>query len=135
MRALGVDFGFARIGLAVGESTLGVFSPRPVLKASGALKRDAEAIAAKAKAEEAEAVVLGLPLDDEGGGRMAKICEQLADHLRALGCRVHLVDESLTTVGVHDELREAGVKASLRRKVVDSEAAVRILERWALGEA
>ncbi len=135
MRVLGVDFGFARIGLAVGDDKLGVFSPRTVLKASGGLKRDADAIANKAKEEEAEAIVVGLPLDAEGGGRMARICDQLAGHLRDKGLIVHTVDESMTSVGVHAELREAGLKARQRRKIVDGEAAVKILERWANGQA
>jgi RNase H-fold protein (predicted Holliday junction resolvase) len=47
---------------------------------------------------------------------------------------VDMVDESMTSATVHEELRDAGMKASMRRKVVDSEAAVLILERWALGQ-
>jgi len=131
MRVLGVDFGFARIGLATGDSDMGVFSPRPALKASGALKKDAEAILVKARQEEAEAVVVGLPLDEQGGGRMARICGQLAEHLRSLGTTVYEVDEAMTSVSAHASMMEAGLKASERRKRVDGEAAVRILERWA----
>lgn len=131
MRVLGVDFGFSRIGIAAGEAELGVFSARPALKASGTLKKDAETIAAKAAAEEVASIVVGHPLDAEGGGRMARICAQLADHLRSLGWTVHMVDESLTSVAAHADLRDAGMKASQRRRFIDGEAAVRILERWA----
>src|SRR5262249_13195213 len=129
-RALGVDFGFARIGLAVGERELGVFSPRPALTASGALAKDAAAIVAKAKQEEAEAVVGGIPMHQEES-RMERICGQLGEDLRGMGMQVFTVDESLTSAGAQSALREAGFTAAQRRRVVDGEAAVRILERWA----
>ncbi|HZH98095.1 MAG TPA: RuvX/YqgF family protein, partial [Fimbriimonadaceae bacterium] len=66
MRALGVDFGGARIGIAVGESDAGITTARKNLSATGALKSDAAAIANLATSEQAEAIVVGLPLGEDG---------------------------------------------------------------------
>lgn len=131
MRLLGVDFGFRRIGLAVGETDARLASPRPNLAASGALKRDADTLVQFARREQAQAIVLGYPLGDEGeDGRMARIARTLKEHLEALGMIVHLVDESLSSVEAETAMFEAGLKASERKKRRDGEAACRILERY-----
>ncbi len=131
MRLLGVDFGFKRIGLAVGETDYGVVTPRPVLAASGALKTDAEAIARLAKVESVGAVVVGLPIEPCGEeGRMARICRTVAGHLEGHGFAVHLVDERMSSASADSILRDEGLKASQRRKRIDGEAAALILERF-----
>lgn len=130
MRLLGVDFGFKRIGLAVGESSPQVVAPRPTLTASGALKRDAEAIDRVARTEAVERIVVGAPLEDGEPGRMARICETLAGHLRGLGWTVETVDETLTSVSAEEALRDQGHRASVRRRMRDGEAACQILERY-----
>jgi putative Holliday junction resolvase len=135
MRLLGVDFGFKRIGVAVGETDVRLASPRPALAASGTLKRDAEALNQLARKEQTQAIVLGYPLGDEGeDGRMARVATQLKGHLEALGHAVHLVDESMTSVEADNAMFAAGLKASERRKRRDGEAACRILERYMEGE-
>lgn len=105
MRALGIDFGRRRIGLAVGESSPRACRARPVLAASGSLGRDAEAIAALAAREEVDLVVVGIPEGSEDD-RQASICRRLADEIRARGLEVHLVDESLTSVEAHSAMRQ-----------------------------
>jgi len=131
MRVLAVDFGFKRIGLAVGESDPVIATPRPSLTALGSLKRDAEQIGQFAKREQVEQVVVGLPLEPDGEpGRMAKICRQLADHLTNLGLKVALVDESLSSKVAEQTLRETNLTAAGRRKRIDGEAAVVIFERY-----
>ncbi|MGV3615600.1 MAG: Holliday junction resolvase RuvX [Fimbriimonas sp.] len=134
MRLLGIDFGFKRIGLAVAESEAGFATPRLPFAASGALKRDADALHQLARKEGADAIVLGYPLGDEGeAGRMARIVRTLKEHLEALGNQVHLVDESLSSVEAEGVMLEAGLKASERKKRRDGEAACRILERFMSG--
>ncbi len=131
MRLVGIDFGFKRIGVAIAETEVGIVTARPPMLASGALKRDAEAIAKLAKREEAVAVVVGLPVEESGEeGRMARICRTLADHIVGNGMPVVLVDESMTSVEADDTLRQEGLKSSQRRKLRDGEAAALILERY-----
>lgn len=134
MRLLGIDFGSKRIGIAFGESDHRIATARKPLEASGTLKKDAEAIIAIARSEEAEKLVVGIPVNPEGDDRMARICTKLADILREMGWSVETVDEAMTSVAAEADLADAGLKASERRKLRDGEAAIRILERYWNGE-
>jgi len=129
MRMLGVDFGKKRIGLAVGESEFGSASRRPPLKASGSLEQDAKNLAEIAKTEGATAMVLGLPVNEQGSDRAEKICRRLAAQIRELGWSVYEVDESLTTVEGEANLLAVYRKGAVRERL-DGEAAALILERF-----
>jgi putative Holliday junction resolvase len=131
VRVLGVDLGRKRIGLAVGESVPGVVSPRPVLAASGTLRQDADAIEQRAKTESVDAIVLGLPLNDDGSpSRMSRVIDQLAELLRERQQVVHTVDEFMTSKEAEAVLAESGLRASQQKRALDSEAACRIVERY-----
>ncbi len=131
MRLLGVDLGKARIGVAVAEAEFGVISSRPALAAVGALAKDADTVAAAAKREMVDRIVLGVPEHEDG--RMAKVCRTFADLLIERGWAVDLVDETLSSSQADDRMFEAGLKASQRRKRLDGEAAGMILERYLSG--
>ncbi|MBS1708773.1 MAG: Holliday junction resolvase RuvX [Armatimonadetes bacterium] len=130
MRLLGVDFGGAKIGIAVVDASSKVSSPRPPLAATGKLATDAAAIAKKAKEEESDVVVIGLPLDAGGETKMSRICRQLGSLVQECGVTVRYVDESLTSHAAETDMLAAGLKGSQRRKLVDGEAACRILDRY-----
>lgn len=135
MRLLGVDFGMARIGIAVGETEFTLATAKAPLKASGKLKVDAAAIVELAKKEEADLVVVGLPVEEDGEeGKMARIARMLAGHIEAAGVKTALVDERMTSVEVEKGLRTLDLKASERRKLRDGEAASLILERYMHGQ-
>jgi putative Holliday junction resolvase len=135
LRILGIDFGFKRIGVAIGQTEAEVITPRPPLQASGALMTDAAAISKLARAEEVDSIVLGLPIEESGEeGRMARICRTLASHLTDLGETVHLVNEIYSSLEAENTLAQAGVKASQRKGRRDSEAAAVILERFFDGQ-
>lgn len=134
MRAVGIDFGGERIGVAVGELAFEVASPRPPIQASGKLDHDAEAIADLARREQADCLVLGLPLGAEGEEtRMARICRMLGARLEALGWRVEFVDETLTSQESQSAMKQAGLKGSQVKRKVDGESAARVLERFFRG--
>lgn len=135
MRLLGVDWGMKRIGIAVGEAEHGIITTRLPITPTGTLKKDAVLLAQYAKKEEAEAIILGLPLEPGGEeGRMAKIARVLAREIEEAGCRVELVDETLTSVEAEAEMAAGGLKASQRKKLRDGEAARLILERFLNGK-
>lgn len=129
MRVLGVDWGSVRIGVALGENPPAIATARPPLKATGSLKKDAEQIAALAKKEEAELIVVGLPVHD-GDDRGVRLCRTLAGRLEALGMKVDTMDEAFTTHEAHDALRDLGYSAAQRKRQVDGESACRILVRY-----
>lgn len=129
MRVLGVDYGLKRIGLAVGESEVGMAFPRPLLPSRGSIEADAAALAHLVRSEGFDAVVLGLPLTASGEeGEQATICRRLATALEGLGIQVYLVDERMTTRSA--EAMFEGAKASVRKRLVDSEAARQLVQSF-----
>ena len=95
-------------------------------------QRDIDAIAAVVREQDAERVVLGLPLSPEGEvGRAAKSAEAFAARLRAaLDVPVELIDESFSTVEAEEVLLAADLSRARRRQVIDRVAAAVILRRW-----
>ena len=135
MRLLAIDWGTKRIGIAVGESEHKIVTARNPITPTGTLKKDAANIVNLAKNEQADAVVLGLPLQPGGEeGRMAKIARMLANEIEQAGMHVELVDETLTSVQAEAEMNAQGLKASRIRKLKDGEAACLILERFLHGQ-
>jgi putative pre-16S rRNA nuclease len=134
-RVLGVDLGSRRIGLALSDPTRTVASPASVLKRSGDLARDRDAIVAAARDADAGTIVVGLPLSLSGrDGPAAKAARAeitaLAELAEPHGITVVAHDERLTTVSAERSLAEAGVKRDARRDVVDKVAAAIMLQSW-----
>lgn len=133
-RILAVDFGDARTGLAATDWTGTIVVPLPRVEA-----RDPEqvvrAIAAVCEERETEVVVVGMPLSADGArGERAAHTARFVERLRAaLPCPVATVDESHTTDEAHERLKAGGVKASRRKQLADSIAAMVILERFRSG--
>jgi putative holliday junction resolvase len=131
VRVLGVDFGSKRIGLAVGDTETGVASPKPAIDSVQGLAGNIRNLRAKAEAEEAEAMVIGVPYGIGGEETpMAKVCLRLIQRLQEEGATVFEVDESLTSLEAESNLRQSGGTAALRKSRLDSEAACQILERF-----
>jgi len=139
-RALGVDLGSRRIGLAVSDPSLTVATPLEVLTRRGEVADDHRAIVAAALEAEAAIIVVGLPLSLSGrDGPAARAARAEAEQLRVLaaasGIEVCLQDERLTTVTAERALDEARVRREERRRVVDKIAATVMLQAWLDGGA
>jgi len=132
MRALGIDLGTKRIGVAVSDRSGTIASPLTVLQRSGSTRRDHQAIAALVAEEEAELVVVGLPLNMNGTlGPAAKAAVTEADALATVvDVPVITFDERRTTVTADRALMEARIGAKDRRKYVDKVAAAVMLQTW-----
>ena len=129
-RALGVDLGTRRIGLAISDSKGKVATPYATLDRTND-EHDAAAIAEVAAAEEAKLVVLGHPLSMDGKrGDAALVTEAFADKLKDAGVRVALWDERLTTKEADSKLKGRGMKGRARRAVVDKVAAQVLLQSY-----
>ena len=132
MRALGIDLGSKRIGVAVSDRSGTIASPFTVLQRSGSVARDHRAIADLVAEEEAEVVVVGLPLNMNGtAGPAAKAAQKEAAALATVvPVPVTLFDERRTTVTADMAMMEARMNAQARRKVVDKVAAAVMLQAW-----
>jgi putative holliday junction resolvase len=131
-RALGLDLGTRRIGVALSDSAGLVATPHDVLTRSNDRARDHGRIAALVDESGAGVVVVGLPLSLDGTvGPAARGVLGEADELRArLPVSVVTWDERLSTVEAQQRLRAAGVKGRKGRRVVDQVAATVILQSW-----
>ncbi len=131
-RALGIDLGERRIGVAVSDADRRVATPLTVITRSGSHNRDHRQIAAIVEEHEARVVVVGLPLSLDGSAGPAAIgAEREARQLRAaVGVPVLTHDERLTTVIAEQSLAESGLSGKARRRRVDMVAASVILQGW-----
>lgn len=132
MRALGLDLGTKRIGVAVSDSAGTVATPVEVLRRTGDRAAEHRAIADLVAEWEAEIVVVGLPYNMDGTlGPKARAHLTEADRLGdALDVPVVPYDERLTTVTAERSLMEQQLKADARRRVVDKVAAAVMLQSW-----
>jgi putative Holliday junction resolvase len=132
VRALGIDLGTKRIGVALANSEGTLATPYEVVARSGDRARDHRAIAALAEEAGAEALVVGLPLSLDGSvGAAASSALAEADELgEATGLPVEMWDERLTTVSADRDLIALDMKAGARRRVVDKVAASVMLQAW-----
>lgn len=132
MRALGIDLGTKRIGVALANSEGTLATPYEVVARSGDRARDHRAIAALAEETGAEALVVGLPLSLDGRlGAAASSALAEADELAdATGLPVEMWDERLTTVSADRDLMALDLGAAARRRVVDKVAASVMLQAW-----
>ena len=132
LRALGVDPGTKRIGLALSDRTGTVASPLTVLQRSRSRSHDDAAIARIVRDEEVEVVVVGLPLNMDGSqGASAKAAVADARRLATVvDVPVEMHDERRTTVEADRSMLEAGLNAVERRQRVDKVAAAIMLQSW-----
>ena len=134
-RAIGVDLGARRIGIAVSDSAGTLATPRGTLVRTGDPARDRRALVDLVVEEEAVVVVVGHPLSLDGTrGPAARAAESEAEALGVLlvghGVAVELFDERLTTVSAHQALTAGGTKGRNQRAVVDQTAAAMLLMAW-----
>ena len=130
-RALGIDHGEARIGLAISDD-LGMLAhpletihiktvPDPLARIAEIVTRDQIGM-----------IVLGLPRNMNGTyGPASEKVKEFAEKLRAkVACEVKLWDERLTSVAAQRSLHEAGRNVKNSRDVIDQVAAQLILQGW-----
>ena len=135
---LAFDFGTKRVGVAVGEPSLGTAHALPGIAASGEqLMASLDALVAEWKPAK---LVVGVPVDAAGAAHeMTRRAERFARQLEArFRLPVARVDERYTSAEAESRLREAAgarraAKAS-RERTLDSGAARVILEQY-LSEA
>jgi len=132
VRALGLDLGSKRIGVALSTSDGAMATAYEVVERSGDQARDHRAIAQLAADTGAERLVVGLPLSLDGSdGPAATAARAEARELESsTGLPVELWDERLTTVTADRGLQAIDLDAKARRRVVDKVAAAVMLQAW-----
>jgi putative Holliday junction resolvase len=128
-RILGLDFGRARIGVAISDELQLLAHPLETIPAN---EEPASRVAEIVREKQVDYVVAGIPRQMNGQiGTAATEVLEFVEKLRAiLPCPVVTWDERLTTVAAHRALRDAGKKTRQTRGYVDQVAAQMILQTY-----
>ena len=135
MRLLALDLGDRRIGLAVGDSSLGTAFPAGRLQRTK-LRADLQLVREAARQREAEGFVVGVPYLPSGEvGHQARMAQGFIQALKQalkkdVPLPVYEVDEAFTSLEAEALLREAGLEPSRNKGAIDEAAAVLILLRF-----
>jgi putative Holliday junction resolvase len=131
-RAVALDIGTRRIGVALSDSGGTVATPYEVVQRAGTRERDHRRIGELVDEAGADVVVVGLPLSLDGslGPAALAVLDEVDELREALCVEVVTWDERLTTVEAERSLRATGVKKGNRRRIVDQVAATVILQSW-----
>src|SRR5450631_3051009 len=126
---LGVDVGSVRVGLAASDPSGILATPIKTLERDLKSCADQGAIASVVLQRGVLEVVVGRPRSG-GEGPAAAGARSYASALavRISPTPVRLIDERLTTIDAHRQLREAGVAGRAQRGMVDQAAAVLFLQ-------
>ena len=126
---LGIDFGRARIGVAISDELLFLAHPLETIPAN---EKAPARVAEIVRDKKIDRVVVGIPRHMSGEvGAAANEALRFVEALRAiLPCEVVTWDERLTTVAANRALREAGKKTRDTRGYIDQVAAQMILQGY-----
>lgn len=129
-RALGIDLGDARVGVAVSDDLGMLAHPMETIQVreGRVLKRILEIAAEKGTGT----IVVGMPRNMDGSfGPAAQKAREFIEVLKLeTSCPVVPWDERLTTLSAQRSLHEAGKKAKDQKAMIDQVAAQILLQSW-----
>jgi len=132
-RILGIDYGEARTGIAISDP-LGITAQGlETINSGGSDKVILRRIAEIVEQYEIEKFVIGNPLNMDGTeSERSKLTQEFIHKLnsRFNTIPVFSVDERLTTVEAHRTMNDLNIKNRKKKDVVDTIAAVYILEQY-----
>lgn len=133
---LAFDFGEKRIGVAVGNTLVGIAHPLQTISSEANDARFAAIAALIAEWQPAQLVV-GLPTYLDGGEHaLTQLCRKFARRLEGrFRLPVALVDERLSSAEASQSLREAGIRGRQQKAMLDQVAAQTILQQFLDGLA
>ncbi len=130
-RLLGIDYGDARIGLAVSDDLGFLAHPLETIhcRKTHPLKRIAEVVTEK----QISKIILGLPLRlDSTEGPAAKKVRSFSERLRTevSSIPIEFIDESYSTMDAQKQLHANGKNTKNSKGVIDQAAAMVILQSY-----
>lgn len=137
-RIIAIDYGLARIGLAISDETKLIAMPLTTLPCQSKTEETAEKLVDLLKSHQKEyhyevsEIVIGLPLMMSGKkGFLADETQHFIELLKKwISIPIVTWDERLTTVQAERSLREANLSRKKRAKSVDNVAAMIILQNY-----
>ena len=131
-RVMALDWGHARIGVAITDETQLLASPLGTLTRRAGKRLPLGQFLDLIEREHPVGVVVGLPLDDEGAeGESAQAARAMGQQFATrASLPIAWIDESFTTAETLERLTERGIAPRQRKADIDAMAAAIVLERW-----
>ena len=131
MRKLSLDYGDARVGVAITDELNITVQGLETIKHNGNDKLVLKRLDELLKEYEIDTIVVGMPFNMDGSKSLrAEITNKFIHKLKCKynKIKIEIVDERLTTKQAHNTMNELGIKARNKKNIVDTLAAVYILE-------
>ena len=133
MRILGIDYGDARVGVAMTDALNITVQGLETIQRNQSDKNVLKRLDEILKEYEVETIVVGLPLNLKGEKTERTIITEKFIH--KLKCKynkikIDTMDERLTTVEAHKTMNFLNVDKNKKRSIVDTISAVYILEAY-----
>ena len=133
MRILGIDYGEARVGIAITDQLNITVQGLETIQRNGSDKVILRRLDEIFEKYEVDTIVVGMPLNMNGTmSERAKITEQFVHKLKCKynKMEIHTIDERLTTVAAHKTMNLLDVNKYKKKNIVDTISAVYILETY-----
>lgn len=133
MRTLGIDYGDARVGVAITDELNITAQGLETIQRKGSDKVVLKRLDEILEQYEVETIVVGMPLNMNGTmSERAKITEAFIHKLKCKynKTKIETVDERLTTVEAHRTMNFLDVNKNKKKNIVDTISAVYILETY-----
>lgn len=131
MKIIGLDYGEARIGVAVSDIFETIASPLDTVSEKD-YEKQLQRVLEVIRREGAEKIVVGLPMRMDGSmGHRAEVTRAFAEELSERSALPFIMwDERLSSAEAHRTLELGGVSGKKRKTKVDKIAAVLILQTY-----
>ena len=133
MRILGIDYGDARVGVAITDALNITVQGLETIQRNQSDKNVLKRLDEILKEYEVETIVVGLPLNLKGEKtERTNITEKFIHKLKCKynKIKIETIDERLTTVEAHKTMNFLNVDKNKKRSIVDTISAVYILEAY-----
>ncbi len=128
MKILALDFGEQKIGIALGNTKIGIAAARDFLENNSKIL---ETLAELIEQENIEKILIGLPLGLSGKTQQTERTHNFAKELETkISVSIELVDERFTSRIAEANLRAAGKNSRKQKNLIDSESARIILQEY-----
>ena len=133
MRILGIDYGEARVGIAITDELNITAQGLETIQRNGSDKSVLRRLDELLQKYEIKTIVVGMPLNMDGTiSQRAKITQEFIHKLKCKYNKIKIdsIDERLTTVEAHKTMNFLDVNKNKKRNIVDTISAVYILETY-----
>lgn len=133
MRILGIDYGEARVGIAITDALNITAQGLETIQRNHSDKIVLKRLDEILEKYEVDTIVVGLPLNMNGTiSERAEITEKFVHKLKCKynKLKIEVIDERLTTVAAHKTMNFLDVNKHKKRDIVDTISAVYILETY-----